>query len=426
MLRLLLFILISTTLQVLAHYYIWRRLVKDTGLGRPWRGLATWIIVVMGLSLPLALWGARFVDSRAGGTLGWPAFVWLGLLMLLLVGLLFVDVMRVAGWSAARSVRRVRRVRRMRRMRKNTDTANMAARANPGPAAESEATPAVDLGRRQFMARVAGGTVATAAMGAVGTGMYQVLKTHAIVEVPVTLARLPASLDRFSIVQITDLHVGLTVGRSFVQGVVDRANQAEPDLIVLTGDMVDGDVASLAHAIAPLGELSASHGVYFVTGNHEYYVGVEPWLDEFTRLGARVLRNERVSIGKGRDSFDLAGIDDHDAAQFGRGHGADLDRALAGRDPDRELVLLAHQPRQVRDATRHGVGLQLSGHTHGGQIWPWHYLVMAQQGGLLAGLSRHQDTQLYVSRGAGYWGPPVRVGAPAEITKVVLRAVRET
>jgi hypothetical protein len=419
MLRLLLFILISTTLQVLAHYYIWRRLVKDTGLVQPWRRLATWIIVIMGLSLPLTLWTARLVDSRVGATLGWPAFVWLGLLMLLLIGLLLVDAMRLLGWSTARTLRRLRNG-------PGKDGAVIAARDNPGPVSEPEATPAVDLGRRQFMARLAGGTVASAALGTVGAGMYQVLKTHAIVEVPVTLARLPASLDGFSIVQITDLHAGLTVGRSFVQGVVDRANQVEPDLIVLTGDMVDGDVASLADTIAPLAELSASQGVYLVTGNHEYYVGVEPWLDEFTRLGARVLRNERVSIGTGRDSFDLAGIDDHDAAQFGRGHGADLDRALAGRDPERELVLLAHQPRQVHDATRHGVGLQLSGHTHGGQIWPWHYLVMAQQGGLLAGLSRHQDTQLYVSRGAGYWGPPVRVGAPAEITKVVLRAVRET
>jgi hypothetical protein len=337
--------------------------------------------------------------------------------MLVLIGLLVVDLMRLAGWSTSRTVRR---------MRKGPGTANIAARANPGPVFEPEIAPAVDLGRRQFMARVAGGTVATAAVGTVGAGMYQVLKTHALVEVPVTLARLPASLDGFSIVQITDLHAGLTVGRSFVQGVVDRANQVAPDLIVLTGDMVDGDVRSLADAVAPLAELSASQGVYLVTGNHEYYVGVESWLDEFTRLGVRVLRNERVSIGKGRDSFDLAGIDDYNAAQFGRGHGADLDRALAGRDPDRELVLLAHQPRQVHDASRHGVGLQLSGHTHGGQIWPWHYLVMAQQGGLLAGLSRHQDTQLYVSRGAGYWGPPIRVGAPAEITRVVLRAVRQT
>jgi uncharacterized protein len=157
-----------------------------------------------------------------------------------------------------------------------------------------------------------------------------------------------------------------------------------------------------------------------VTGNHEYYAGVDPWIAEISRLGARYLRNERVAIGVGDATFDLAGVDDYSAR--GKGHGEDLDAATAGRDPSRALVLLAHQPRQVRNAANYGVDLQLSGHTHGGQIWPWHYLVMIQQGGLLAGRYQEKSTQLYVSRGCGYWGPPVRVLAPLEITRVILRS----
>ena len=192
------------------------------------------------------------------------------------------------------------------------------------------------------------------------------------------------------------------------------------DLIVITGDLVDGDVESLRDSAQPLVELSAPHGVYFCTGNHEFYSGVDSWVAELRRLGIGVLRNQRVSIGRGQHSFDLAGVDDYQSDRFGPG--PDMAAALAGRDPTRELVLLAHQPRHAFEAERYGVGLQLSGHTHGGQIWPWHYFVKAQQGGLLAGLQQVGDTQVYTSRGTGYWGPPVRVMAPAELTKIVLRS----
>jgi predicted MPP superfamily phosphohydrolase len=157
-----------------------------------------------------------------------------------------------------------------------------------------------------------------------------------------------------------------------------------------------------------------------VTGNHEYYAGADPWIAEISRLGAKYLRNTRVTIGDGDASFELAGVDDHSAK--GGDHGEDLEAATANRDPKRALVLLAHQPRQVRRAAKYGVDLQLSGHTHGGQIWPWHFIVKIQQGGLLAGRYEYENTQLYVSRGCGYWGPPVRVLAPLEITRVILRS----
>ncbi len=180
----------------------------------------------------------------------------------------------------------------------------------------------------------------------------------------------------------------------------------------------------LSDAIAPLAQLRAPHGVFFVTGNHEYFSGAEAWVNELTRIGIRVLQNERVSIGNGAVSFDLAGVDDPSAAhQGGLPPREAVARALAGRDPARELVLLAHQPRSALDAEPFGVGLQLSGHTHGGQIWPFGLLVMLQQP-FTAGLHRHRGSQVYVSRGTGYWGPPMRLATPSEITHIRLQSAR--
>ena len=249
----------------------------------------------------------------------------------------------------------------------------------------------------------------------------QAMVTPTLHEVDIALSRLPKSMHGLSMVQLTDVHIGNTIGADFVHAVVDAANAANPDVIVITGDLVDGPVEALRSAAAPLANLRARHGVFFVTGNHEYYSGVDSWLAYLTELGIRVLRNERVRIENGSDYFDLAGIDDY-RAHFFPGHGPDLKAALAGRDPSKELVLLAHQPKHVHQAKKHNVGLQLSGHTHGGQIWPWHYVAKASQGGLLAGHSRHERTQLYISRGTGYWGPPVRIFAKSEITRVTLSA----
>ena len=231
-----------------------------------------------------------------------------------------------------------------------------------------------------------------------------------IVDVTILLDRLPRGLDGFTIAQITDVHVGPTVGPEFVADVVRRVNDLAPDLVAITGDLVDGRAATYAAGVAPLADLRSRHGTFYVPGNHEHYWGLDSWLPIFRRAGLRVLRNAHVSL----EGFDLAGVDDHE-------HRPDLPRALEGRDPDRAVVLLAHQPRQVHVAAKHAVDLQLSGHTHGGQIWPWHGLVRLQQGGLIAGHYRFGATQLYVSRGTGYWGPPVRVGAPAEISRIVLR-----
>jgi hypothetical protein len=242
--------------------------------------------------------------------------------------------------------------------------------------------------------------------------------------VRVRLARLPRAQHGLTIVQITDLHVGPTIGRAVVEDVVERTNALSPDIVAITGDLVDGSVSALRDAVAPLANLRARHGVFFVTGNHEYFSGADEWMKELPRLGVRVLANERVSIGAGDSSFDLGGIDDRSAERYGGlATDAALARALGGRDPQRELVLLAHQPRSMLDAAPFGVGLQISGHTHGGQIWPFGFLVRLQQR-FWPGLHRHGDAQIYVSRGTGYWGPPMRLAEPAELTHLTLESAQ--
>ena len=380
--------LLGSSISAGIHVYLWLRLVRPAYLPRRWHIAATTALALLWLSIPITT-TSRMYAPGLSSTLGWVAMPWMAL-----AGLTFVTLVAL-------------------------DLAHLLTRIGRRAAASPAGPPA--LSRRQFLTRVTGGAALAVGSGSVASGMVEARGTHDVIDVEVKLAKLPRALDGFTIVQLSDLHTGMTIDRAFVQRVVDRANQLSPDLIALTGDLVDGKVEDLRDDVAPLGQLRARHGVFAVTGNHEYYSGADPWIAEITRLGARYLRNERVTIGDGEASFELAGVDDHVADGY-PGHGENLPRALAGRDPSRALVLLAHQPRQVRRAARHGVDLQLSGHTHGGQIWPWHYIVRLQQGGLLAGRYQIDDTQLYVSRGCGYWGPPVRVLAPLEITRVILRA----
>jgi predicted MPP superfamily phosphohydrolase len=278
-----------------------------------------------------------------------------------------------------------------------------------------------DPAQHTHLFQILGGSAAILAGLTGGFAMWQGMGTPGIREVEVELKRLPPALSGTSIVQLSDIHIGPTIGRGFMESLVERTNALAPDVVVITGDLVDGRVHELAHAVAPLANLHPRWGVFFVTGNHEYYSGADEWMLHLATLGVTVLRNQRVTIGENGQSFDLAGIDDPQGSML-PGHGPDLPRALAGRDPNRELVLLAHQPRALEEASQFGVGLQLSGHTHGGQIWPFNWAVrMAQPH--VAGLAKVADTILYVSRGSGYWGPPMRLAAPAEITHITLRSV---
>jgi uncharacterized protein len=382
-----LFLSIMVTLTGAAHYYLWSRLVRDPGLPPGLSRVLSYLLLFLFVSIPGSLFLRRSAWGGTSEALVWVAMIWLGLLLFLTLALGVADLVRGI-WELARAFGE---------------------------------RPPEDPQRRQVVARLVAGAAALTA-GSLGLwSLRSALGRVQLRRVEVTLGRLPKALSGTRIVQISDLHVGPTIHRAFLETIVRECNALSPDLLVITGDLVDGSVAELAKHVAPLADLRAKYGVFFVTGNHEYYSGAQEWCSELTRLGVRVLRNERVSIGDAVASFDLAGVDDHSAKRFGYGHGEDLPKALHNRDLSRELVLLAHQPRTIFEAQTHAVGLQLSGHTHGGQIWPWSYLVRLQQP-VVAGLARFGQSLVYVSSGTGYWGPPMRLGAPPEITELTLRS----
>ncbi|MFG3187871.1 metallophosphoesterase [Streptomyces omiyaensis] len=241
----------------------------------------------------------------------------------------------------------------------------------------------------------------------------------------VTLPRLGAGLDGTRVVLITDTHYGPLDRARWSARVCETVNTLEADLVCHTGDIADGTAERRRAQAAPLGTVRATRARVYVTGNHEYYSEAQGWVDLMGELGWEPLRNRHVLLERGGDTLVVAGVDDVTAEASGlAGHRAHLDGALDGADPALPVLLLAHQPKFVDRAAAHGVDLQLSGHTHGGQIWPFHHLVGIDQP-VLAGLSRHGvRTLLYTSRGTGFWGPPFRVFAPSEITLLVLRAPR--
>ena len=247
-------------------------------------------------------------------------------------------------------------------------------------------------------------------------GLVNARRTAAVVVVEVPMAGLPVALHGFSIAQISDIHIGPTIKRGYLSAIVEAVNALGVDMVAVTGDLVDGSVHDLAHHVAPLAELTSRHGTFFVTGNHEYYSGAPAWVVELRRLGLRVLMNEHVVLQHGGSSLVVAGVTDHGAHHFDPAQRSDPHAAIAGAPGDALIrVLLAHQPRSAAAAAKAGFQLQLSGHTHGGQFWPWNYFVRLQQP-FTAGLDRLEALWVYTSRGTGYWGPPKRFGAPSEIT----------
>jgi len=377
------------------HYYLWARLVRDPALAEPWRRFLTVGLVVAAVAIPASIFLLRAPASRIADGVVLVGMTWLGVAFLLVSALLLADILRLGG----------------------------AALASAWDWLRHEPAPPPDPGRRELLARAIAGGAVLAVGGASAFAVRSALAEPEIHEVPLQLERLPRALSGLSIAQISDLHVGPTIGEDEVRRVVAATNRLKPDVIAITGDLVDGTVPGLGRAVSHLGALEARYGVYFVTGNHEYYSGVQPWMAFLERLGIHVLHNRRVAVGDPGASFDLAGIDDWRSTGLAPGHGPDLPKALAGRDPDRSLVLLAHQPKGVGEAVRAGVELQLSGHTHGGQIFPFN-LVTALAYPYLRGLYRHVEGDrsgyVFVSRGTGYWGPPMRLGNAPEIARLTL------
>ncbi|MFI1952211.1 metallophosphoesterase [Streptomyces xinghaiensis] len=453
------------------HWYLWRRIVRDTTApGGAGRRIGTAAAVLLPLTTVAAL-----MSGRAGApfaveqVLAWPGYLWLAVVLYLTLALLVGEAVRPLLHRLLRSRDGAARPAAaggpvpapVKSPGGSPETApetspealSVAAPAGAGEAAGSAAGHAGPAGpapraagsgpapaagpepsappappepsappappapsRRLFVARTVAVAASAAALGTVGHGTLDVLNGPSVKRITVPLAKLPRSAHGYRIAVVSDIHIGPVLGRAHTRRIVETINRTRPDLVAVVGDLVDGEVADLGPAAEPLAGLRSRDGSFFVTGNHEYFSGAAQWVDFVRELGVHPLENARVEL----PGFDLAGVNDPAAEREGTaGEGPDFGRALGDRDPARASVLLAHQPVVIDEAVRYGVGLQLSGHTHGGQLWPGEYLA-ALANPTVEGLERYGDTQLYVTRGAGAWGPPVRVGAESDITVVTL------
>jgi predicted MPP superfamily phosphohydrolase len=374
------------------HWYLWRRLVKDTT--RPGRGRRIGTIVIFALvaSLIGAFIVPRLVGEGTGFFVALVGYLWLAMLFYLLLILLVLEIPRFIALRLARP-------------------AKVAYAAAPTLEAEAVA-PAAEIGidRRLVITRTAAIGAGLAAAGIVGGGVRTALGAPVLKRLQIPLAKLPRNLDGYRIAVVADIHLGPLTGVKHTQRIVDAINGMDADLVAVVGDLVDGSVAQLRDEAEPLRNLRSRDGSFFVTGNHEYYSGAAEWIEHVRELGLRPLQNERLEIR----GIDLAGVNDASGAP-------DYAKALKDRDPAKAIVLLAHQPVQAHEAAKYKVDLQLSGHTHGGQMAPFNYVVKLQQP-VVSGLAEVDGTKVYVTNGAGFWGPPVRVGAPPDITLVELRA----
>lgn len=365
------------------HLYFWLRLVHDTALPTVWRRLVTVLVILLGLSLPIGMIASYMLPLQLARPLSYLPYVWMGS-MGILFALLAVP-----------------------------ELARLAFRILP--------VAPLDPDRRLLLTRLIGAGAAIATLGIASVAMAAVRQKLPVLNVPVMLSRLSPAFDGYRIVQLTDLHIGATLDKAWLHGVVEQTLGLEPDLVVITGDLVDGEPSQLRGELEPLRRLTERHRVLMVTGNHEYYSDALQWMPEFIRLGLEPLGNSHVVLAKEGAQLVVAGVHDYEAGRMVPQHKSDVAAALRGAPQDVETLLLAHQPRSVDAAAKEEVGLVLSGHTHGGQIWPWSLLVVLQQP-YVKGLHRHGErTQIYVSQGTGYWGPPMRLGTHSEITVVELR-----
>jgi predicted MPP superfamily phosphohydrolase len=367
-------------LVALLHGYIGARLMPDLALGPFGTTIGILMLVASALFVPLSMM-TRSLPRPTGDRIAWIGFSFMGAFSSFVVVTLLRDVVLLASWIFVGSSARVNNISAL--------------------------------------------TAVAIALGMTIVGVINARRRARIVEREIPIAGLPEALHGFSIVQISDVHVGATIKRDYVQAIVDAVNELNADAIAVTGDIVDGSVRDLAAHVEPLSQLRARHGAFLVTGNHEYYSGEASWTREFRRLGLRVLLNEHVTVQRDDATLVLAGVTDFSAHHFNPAHRSDPAAALAGAPKAHAKILLAHQPRTAAAAAAAGFDLQLSGHTHGGQFWPWNHFVRFQQP-YTAGLHRLDELWIYISRGTGYWGPPKRFGAPSEITRLRLVRAKNT
>ncbi|MBL8913665.1 MAG: metallophosphoesterase [Archangium sp.] len=380
------FVTLTLLAFALASVFIYRRTVRDTVQSLKVRWVMRFLLAALFLSVPIVRFA--FKESLPPPMLSAIVLTGWGVFIYLLISLLVLEVIK---WLA--TVKKV---------------------------AAKEPVKEVAPERRLFLSRVAASGALAASSGIAAFGTWRAFTPPAVSEVPVKLPGLPKALDGFTIVQLSDIHVGAIIQEKFLDQMVQTANGAKPDLIAITGDLVDGTPAVLGRYVARLRNLQSRFGTFFVSGNHDYYSGWEEWARELEGIDFEVLRNRSVVIGDPGASFDLIGVDDYGARWAPNGY--DLDAATRGRDPERASVLMAHQPSGFEKAAEKNIGLQLSGHTHGGQLFPGTIIGDVIWGSRNAGLSTYEKSYLYTSRGCGFVGPPMRVGAPPEVVKIVLVA----
>jgi hypothetical protein len=359
------------------HGYLGVRLVSEPGLPAPWAGLG-WAVLGLGFaSIPAAMVSTRMRPSWKEQVLHWGGMVWMGAFGLLLTATVAADLVGW-GWRLVGSA--------------------------PEPLA---------LARGKALAVV--GVVVPALLLA-----FRTARAPAKVErVRVPVSGLGAELSGMKVVQISDIHIGPTLDRHFMRRVVEQVNALQPDVVAVTGDLVDGGVGRLRDEVAPLAGLRAPLGVFYVTGNHEYYHGGAAWSAEVARLGLTVLHNAHRVVERGGSRLTVAGVPDLEGGRMDPAHACRPDVALAGAPAGVPRLLLAHQPRVAALARGLGVDLQLSGHTHGGQLFPFMAFVKLQQP-VIQGLATIAGVRVYTNRGTGYWGPPLRLGPSPEITELTL------
>ncbi|MCB1171955.1 MAG: metallophosphoesterase [Leptospiraceae bacterium] len=288
-----------------------------------------------------------------------------------------------------------------------------------GPQPDPVAVTIGGMDRRHFLQNTANALTGVIALFTGAFGFYQARFQFRLEQPRILIPDLHPDLEGFRIVQISDVHIGPTLKQDFLDSIVQKVNRLNADVIAITGDLVDGPVERLGAIVARLSQLQSRYGSYFVHGNHEFYSGFHAWDRALRQMDLKVLNNEHRIIAHGQARLLLAGVTDLSASARA-GLISDPDRSLAGAPSHDLRVLLAHQPNSIDAASRAGFHLQLSGHTHGGQYFPGNILIHLFQR-YVRGLYRHANTWLYVNRGTGYWGPPLRIGAPPEITLVTLQ-----
>lgn len=380
---------VASVVLVACHLYILRRFARRwVKLPRQRLILAGVMTLVLFLAASLGRLG---IESKISDLVLWVAYTWMGAGLMLLVTGLCLDLYFLG-------------MQRLGTRQQETE---------------------VDPSRRALLTGRAENIALGAAAIGTGVGMMQARGSFKVTRTEVPISGLPASFDGYKIVQVSDIHVGPTIKGSFVERMVDEINAQAADLVAITGDLVDGSLKHLSDHVRRLSKIKSQDGAFFVTGNHEYYSGAQVWVDFVKTLGIEPLMNEHRVIERDGERLVLAGVTDYSAHQHLPEHRSDVAAALEGADPSLSKILLAHQPRSVFEAADKGIDLQLSGHTHNGQMFPFNFFVaMAQP--YLKGLAKVVESAspmwIYVHQGTGYWGPPNRLGIPPEVAVLTLRS----